>query len=243
MSITIETLELIEFGSIYKRCKQQTTREYAYFALERAIVTNKLPPGTWLSEELLSSKLSVSRTPLREALLSLQNTQLIERGNNGRLYVKGLTVKEASDIYAVRQSLEDLVLVQAAENMTDLAISQLYTSLEKMKLADQCTDNLNVGERGKEFHNTLAMIANNEVTQSLLESLQPRFDRYRYVSTSTGKKRTSKAIHEHEDIFIALKENKIETARLLMKEHLENSKLNVIETIKNLYKEESPYVI
>jgi DNA-binding GntR family transcriptional regulator len=231
VSTIIGAIELIEFESIYKRSHQETTREYAYYALEKAIVTNKLPPGAWLSEELLSSKLNVSRTPLREALLKLQNTQLIERGNNGRLFVKELTVKEASDIYAVRQALEDLVLVQAAENMNDLSISLLFTVLEKMKLADRSTD---VGERGKEFHDTLATIANNEVTKSLLVSLQPRFDRYRYVSTSTGKKRTSKAINEHEEIFVAIKENKIETARHLMKEHLNNSKLNVIETIRNL---------
>lgn len=236
MNISVEKIELIDFDSIYKRSQQLTTRDYAYIALERAIVRNLIAPGTWLSEELLSSKLEVSRTPLREALLRLQNTQLIERGNNGRLYVKDLTIKEASDIYAVRQALEDLVLVQAAENLTDLGITQLYAELERMKQADQSMDNHNVhvGEKGKKFHDTLAMIANNEVTISLLESLQPRFDRYRYVSTSTGKKRTSKAIDEHEEIFIALKENKTETARLLMKEHLENSKLNVIETIKNL---------
>jgi DNA-binding GntR family transcriptional regulator len=103
-----------------------------------------------------------------------------------------------------------------------------------MKRADNSTDNQGVGERGKEFHQILYTIANNEVTKSLLESLQPRFDRYRYISTSTGKKRTSKAINEHEEIFIALKDGRIETARSLMKTHLENSKLNVIETMKNL---------
>lgn len=225
-------MEVLE--SIQKRISSAnhfSTGEVVYRTIQEAIVQNNILPGTWLSEEQLSNLLSVSRTPIREAMFRLLEGQLIERAGNGRLYVTRLTVKEAKDLYAVRIALEDLVIKEASENMTELDLVNLYSEIERMRLFHNETNTIGVGERGKQFHNVLYSIANNDVTRNVLDSLQPRFDRYRYVSTSVGQKRTSKAIDEHLNIYGALKDRDIDKARQLMREHLENSKQSVVNNL------------
>lgn len=211
-----------------------TARKYAFLMLQEAIVRNRLKPGTWLSEEHLSNVLNISRTPVREALLELHSNKLIERGDNGRLYVKRLTVKEALDLYAVREALEELVITQAAQNLKEIDLVQLKIELENMRRADEGSVREDVGDRGRKFHELLYSIADNEVTMDLLQKLQPRFDRYRYVSTSTGKKRTTKAIEEHELIYEALSRRDVNKARELMRKHIQNSKQTVIQALQNI---------
>lgn len=210
------------------------TRELVLATLQEAIVRSYLKPGTWLSEEQLSSMLKVSRTPIREALFQLQSNELVERGENGRLYVRELSVKEALDLYAVRESLDELVVIKAAENMTHVDLSSLYVEIERMKIAAQGPDFGDVGDGGRMFHELLYSIADNQVAKYVLSTLQPRFDRYRYLSTGTGKQRSTLAIKEHEEIYLALSEKDVLTARKLMKEHLENSKRTVIKMLTKL---------
>src|SRR5919202_1632621 len=107
------------------------TRDWVYYALLEAIVRGQLKPGAWLSEASLATQLEVSRTPLREALQRLQSDLLIERGQNGKLYVRGLSSKEARDLYAVRLSLEELTVEEAAANMTDAKLATLGVSRER----------------------------------------------------------------------------------------------------------------
>src|SRR5699024_4369437 len=125
----------------------------------------------------------------------------------------------------------DMIIIQAGKSMTDLDLINLNYVLEKMRLADEITNTIGVGERGRDFHNILYSIANNDIAIQVLDSLQPRFDRYRFLSTTEGKKRTSKAVEEHHRIYMALKDKKIEIARELMLNHLENSKKNVISSL------------
>lgn len=212
---------------------QVTARMHVLGVLKEGIVRNRLVPGTWLSEEHLSSVLNVSRTPVREALLELHTNQLIERANNGRLYVKQLTVKEALDIYSVREVLEDLVITQASQNLTEVDLARLMMEVEKMRITDSGTVKGDVGDSGRNFHELLYSIANNDVTQDILQMIQPRFNRYRYFSTSTGKKRTSKAINEHEEIYLALRERDVNKARHLMREHINNSRQSVLQALQS----------
>src|ERR1700716_3347794 len=55
----------------------ETLTEKAYRALEEDIVTLRIPPGSVVSEAMLSRRLGVGRTPVREALQRLAREWLV----------------------------------------------------------------------------------------------------------------------------------------------------------------------
>lgn len=205
------------------------TRDWVYHALLEAIVRGQLKPRAWLSEPNLAKQLEVSRTPLREALQRLQSDLLIERGQNGKLHVRGLSRKEASDLYAVRTSLEQLTVEEAVANMSGSKLAALEESLERMRLGAGQVEA--VAEGGREFHDVLLEIAANEMTSWVLGQLKPHIDRYRFLSTGTSPERRLQAVREHEDIFEALREGDVESAKLAMRRHIENGRDTVLAAL------------
>jgi len=212
------------------------SRDWVYRVLLELIVRGQLKPGAWLSESNLANQLEVSRTPLREALQRLQSDLLIERGQNGKLYVRGLSRKEASDLYAVRASLEQLTVEEAAANMTGSKLATLEEGLERMKLETGQVEA--VAEGGREFHDVLLDIAENEITSWVLGQLKPHIDRYRFVSTRTGQERRLQAVREHEVIYGALREGDVESAKSAMKRHIENGRANVLAALAASHEQE-----
>src|SRR3954467_9053025 len=74
------------------------------------IVRQELLPGRSIGEVALSRKLGVSRTPVREALLALEQDGLV-RSRHGRGFtVVPLTRQEAADTYPIIWSLERLAI-------------------------------------------------------------------------------------------------------------------------------------
>lgn len=209
--------------------EQMATRDWVYHALLDAIVRGSLRPGAWLSETSLATQLEVSRTPLREALQRLQADLLIERGQNGKLYVRGLSVKEARDLYAVRASLEELTVEEASANMTPAKLATLEETLERMRSAADRVEE--VAEGGRDFHDVLLEIADNEITSWTLGQLKPHIDRYRFLSTRTSQERGMQAVHEHEEIFDSLRDGDVEAAKACMRQHIEKGRETVLSAL------------
>jgi DNA-binding GntR family transcriptional regulator len=209
--------------------EHMATRDWVYHALLEAIVRGQVRPGAWLSEVSLATQLEVSRTPLREALQRLQSDLLIERGQNGKLYVRGLSVKEARDLYAVRASLEELTVEEVAANVTAAKLATLKEILERMRSAiDQVED---VAEGGRDFHDVLLEIGGNEITSWTLGQLKPHIDRYRFLSTRTSLERGTQAVREHEEIFESLRDGNVEAAKASMKRHIEMGRETVLAAL------------
>ena len=205
------------------------TRDWVYHTLLEAIVRGQLRPGAWLSEASLATQLEVSRTPLREALQRLQSDLLIERGQNGKLYVRGLSAKEARDLYAVRASLEELTVEEAAANMTAAKLATLEETLERMRSAIEQVED--VAEGGRDFHDVLLEIAGNEITSWTLGQLKPHIDRYRFLSTRTSEERGTQAVREHEEIYESLRAGDVEAAKAAMRRHIEEGRKTVLTAL------------
>ena len=52
--------------------------ERAYAEIKRRIFSNEYPPGFQALEQEVASQLGMSRTPVREALIRLENERLVE---------------------------------------------------------------------------------------------------------------------------------------------------------------------
>jgi DNA-binding GntR family transcriptional regulator len=88
-------------------------------ALEEAIVSGEIPPGSVLRQEHLSEQFGVSRTPVREALRRLAALGLVTFEPNRGVRVRELSLEEIREAFMVRAELESLATEIAARNMTE----------------------------------------------------------------------------------------------------------------------------
>lgn len=94
-------------------------------ALEDAIVSGEIPPGSVLRQEQLSEQFEVSRTPVREALRRLAALGLVTFEPNRGVQVRMLSRHEIREAFLVRAELESLATEIAATKMTDEDLAAL----------------------------------------------------------------------------------------------------------------------
>src|SRR5665811_1478321 len=116
-------------------------RVTAYEQLKQAIMEGELQPGEPLVEVALADWCKVSRTPVREALMRLEQDGLVQRGHRD-LGDRGLIVRESSpeeilDIYDTRIVLEGRVAAVAAERRTSHELLSRRRAEERYRLEAQ----------------------------------------------------------------------------------------------------------
>src|SRR2546428_12580816 len=97
-------------------------------ALEEAIVSGELAPGTVLRQEQLSEQFKVSRTPIREALRRLAALGLVSFVPNRGVRVRTISRDELHEAFMVRAELESLATEVAAAKMTPEDLAELDAS-------------------------------------------------------------------------------------------------------------------
>ena len=94
-------------------------------ALEEAIVSGEIAPGTVLRQEQLSEQYGVSRTPIREALRRLAALGLVSFVPNRGVRVRTLSRDELREAFLVRAELESLATELAAPRITAEGLAAL----------------------------------------------------------------------------------------------------------------------
>jgi DNA-binding GntR family transcriptional regulator len=97
-------------------------------ALEEAIVSGEIPPGSVLRQEHLSEQFQVSRTPVREALRRLAALGLVSFEPNRGVRVRMLSRDELREAFLVRAELESLATQIATPKMSAADLVALATA-------------------------------------------------------------------------------------------------------------------
>ena len=103
--------------------------------LREAVLDSVLQPSEWLREMELAQELSVSRTPVREALRRLASEGLVVIAANQGAMVAPMTIEDILEVYAVRENLEGLAARLAAKNRTTEHVEGMKVALEQMRQA------------------------------------------------------------------------------------------------------------
>lgn len=103
-------------------------------ALEEAIVSGEIPPGSVLRQEHLSEQFAVSRTPVREALRRLAALGLVSFEPNRGVRVRMLAREELREAFLARAELESLATAIATEKMTQDDLAALEEAERRFSL-------------------------------------------------------------------------------------------------------------
>jgi DNA-binding GntR family transcriptional regulator len=160
-----------------------TAAEMAHAVLREAILSNVLSPGVRLRADELAKELTVSKTPVREALRKLQAEDLIVSAGNA-LTVKVLSEKQLLEIYYTREALEGMAARLAAENAGALDLTTLRAILYDIEAAQARSNVADLRHYTGEFQLAAFKASHNDYLYGLLSSIQEKIRNHQMTTTS-----------------------------------------------------------
>lgn len=209
---------------VTERFAKETGREYALRMLKENIIHLDLIPGTMLSENELAGEMQLSRTPVREALIELSKSGIVEILPQKGSALSLIDYSMVEEARFMRNVLECAVIeldceIKAPEILEEL---EANVQLQEFYLKNRSSEKLL--ELDNQFHRLLFLMAGKLQIHALMGSITIHFDRVRSMSLATVKE--LKTVSDHRAILDAVREGDKQSARALMEKHLSRYKID-----------------
>lgn len=217
---------------ITERRPKESARDYALRILKYDITTLNLAPGTVVSENELASQLKLSRTPVREALIELSKSGIVEilPQKGSRIALIDYTLIE--EFQFLRKVLETAAVELDCDVATSEDILVLEQNLNQQEFYLKNPSPSRLMETDDQFHRELFRICNKMQIYNMMSSMSTHFDRVRELSLSAVK--DIKIVQDHRTILDAIKSKDKDLAKSTMEKHLSRYKLDE-EVIRSQY--------
>ena len=160
------------------RRASRTLTDKAYTDLEELIVTLKLPPGSAVSEAMLSRRLRIGRTPIREALQRLARERLVTILPRRGVIVSEINVASQLRLLELRREVERLLGRCAARRALPEERARFTELAELFEESARQNDDTTFMRIDREFNDLCLTAARNDFTagaMALMQSLSRRF--------------------------------------------------------------------
>ncbi|MCW5652859.1 MAG: GntR family transcriptional regulator [Hydrogenophaga sp.] len=187
--------------------------------LRERIFAGQLVPGSFIDEPALCNELSISRTPLREALKVLTAEGLVRHEPRRGCFVSEVTERDLDEIFPVIALLEGRCAHEAAVNASDAelaALEQLHERLERCARARLINDYY---EANFAIHEAIITLANNRWLAQVIGDLR-KIVKLARLQQLHAPGRLEQSLSEHLAVFAALKARDAEGAEAAMRTHL-----------------------
>ena len=191
-------------------------------SLEDMIVKGKLKPGQKIKEQEVSSRLGISRPPLREAFKILEAEGLIRREPRRGVFVSELTDTDVWEIYTLKLALYGLAVTLAVDKMRPADVEKLekiVIRMEAIVAGHRDPDIIRYEELNNLFHDAMANIAGHGRLKKMQQSINNQIQRIAFRSfADTNHLQASCKYHRR--ILEAMKGKDRKGAEKLTQEHI-----------------------
>lgn len=205
--------------------------EEVYEKIKMKILKNILEPGERLVEMELAEELSVSRTPVREALKQLEQDGLVTYYPRKGSIVSEVSVEDALELYEVRECLEGLAVKIVCLNISRKEIRDLEEIVKEMKDSINLKNHAQLKILHGQWSEAIISMANNKYLKSTMISLYENLGRISRVSLYYWEQSVI-AYKETEGILGSIIKGDVEESERLAKLHVRNAKDRYLSTIK-----------
>ncbi|WP_251546597.1 GntR family transcriptional regulator [Limosilactobacillus caecicola] len=193
-----------------------TRKEEAYNYIRGEIVHNHFRPNEVISENQITEKLNMSRTPVREALKQLEADGLIEmRGREN--VVAPLTENAVQEVYELRSLLETFALKKTINIIPIVKLNEIEEQFESTAAQNNWDAYLKVDT---DFHELITHLAGHPRLSQFLGILKAQTARTRHVS-SYNPNRMSRSLEEHKEIIKWIRQRNLDEAEKALAYHLQ----------------------
>jgi GntR family transcriptional regulator, rspAB operon transcriptional repressor len=211
-----------------------TIRKKVYNYVREQILSGEVGPNERLIENKIAKEIGTSRTPVREALHSLEIEGLIESIPRVGYMVKTLSDQEAVELWEIRCLIEGLAARWAVEKAHDKLVRELRKNIALAEERVAQGDVAAFVELDGQFHEIIARLSGGTRLLELSQMLRRHALRYRLHSINTPDT-AFRAIEGHKAILKAIEAGDPEQISLTIKSHLEQSKE---DTLRYAFKED-----
>ena len=202
--------------------RSMAARDWVFQVIRTAIVRGELPGDMPLRQDEISTALSVSHIPVREAFRQLEAQGLVRIYPNRGAVVTKLSCKELSDVMDTRILLEVGALRLALPHITE---EDLARARELLELFSNEKDPIKGAELNLKLHFSLYDPCDNQTLLSLIDQMHANVDRY--ITPFFGKEEVSAELYtvdEHSQIISACESKDTELATAILRTHLQRTK-------------------
>ncbi|HEX2913655.1 MAG TPA: GntR family transcriptional regulator [Chloroflexia bacterium] len=207
----------------------KTTPNLIADALRKGIVRGVIKGGQTLRQEELAATFGVSRIPIREAFRQLEAEGLITIYPHRGAVVTELSPQEAQELYEIRLVLETTALEKAIPRLKQEDFKKAQAIIAA---TEGQTDISHLGELNWEFHSTLYAAAGRPRLLSMLTNLHLTVDRYMRFELA-ALDYLPKSQQEHSALLEACRQQEVEKAVGLLREHIESAGKLLVDYLVN----------
>ena len=196
--------------SRYVALDRRSASDQAYSRIVDLILTRELRSGERTSVNLLADRLTLGRTPIKEAVTRLQTEGVLSVVGRSGTTVKKIDAEEARQLFALRRLLEEFAADQAVKNITQSDIAQLKRLLKELRAtaydqSDIIGSSANFVRANVAFHSIIVSAAGNPFLSRLYSQLQIQAQIMSYLlHRGYDTKAMQRSQAEHAEIVAAL---------------------------------------
>ncbi len=198
--------------------------------IREMIFTGTLIGGQRVPEKKICEQLSISRTPLREALKVLASEGLLELLPNRGARVSRLTAAEVDEMFPVMGALEGLAGEIACQRITDDGIDEIRALHYQMAAHHKRRELSEYFALNQQIHEKIMAATGNATLAGMYASLAARICMARYRA-NFSQSRWDQAMAEHDEIMSALADRNAPQLTQVLISHLKNTCASVKRVI------------
>lgn len=206
-------------------------KELVLEAFRKTIILGEIPAGSRINEKKFAEELNVSRTPIRYAIQRLAAENLVESMPGASTIVKGITIKDAYEIYDIRKELDTLATRKAMARMNEDDFETLKNLLERTQAELGQVPDTTVVEYFSDFNQFIYQHCDMPHLVTIVFKLQAYLVYFRDIAI-TSRERRALALQEHWRIYQAMVNHDEVQINLIIREHLGQSLQFIIKEMR-----------
>lgn len=204
----------------------------AYSEIRRRILDNYYAPGHHVLEQELTLELGMSRTPVREALVRLQNERFVQLIPRHGMRVVPLSMQDLREVYEVLTSLELTAIERLARSaLDDETVATIEKILDEMDLAVRKKDVDGWAKADERFHRTLVTLCGNARLADMVEMLWEQGHRAR-MTTVQLRASLDQSNREHRAVIDAIRRRDWHQARARHAKHRARATAEILNLLQ-----------
>ncbi len=192
------------------------------------IILGRRAPGSRLVERDIAAELNVSRLPVREAIRALVGEGIVISRPRTWAVVREFTHRDVQDFGEVREAIETLIFVFAAQRHDEAGLARVRGAYERERAAAENGDVDAARTAAAEFHEIVADLAGNEMLSELIGVFVTRL---RWLFGQHDD--LSAMAEEHRVILAALEARDAESLRRIIPLHLAGGQEAALRRLAN----------
>lgn len=204
---------------------QRSLRDNIYLSLRDEILRCQITPNSELREQLLAERFSVSKSPVRDALLRLEQERLVRVTPRQGYRVAPISLEDARELFHLRKVLEPACAEAAAAS----ASAETLAALEEFRTFPGQDPQEVFIDYNRRFHFALCGASGSTRMASLTCDLVAQMERMiRFSVTNLPPQDRVLLVREHNEIIDALIARDRRNAARLVRNHVSAAEKRVV---------------